>query len=619
MTKLKRRGAALLALTMLAGTAFSGCSGNPNANDSDNWADATQIVLADDGITVDGNAVSESEGSAVYTSHDIVYYEDRDTYDNGNAYGEGTDADKHSAEDAAAHTVVNITKAGTYRVTGSLSKGQVAVDLGEDAKRDPEAVVTLILDGVDITCEVAPAVIFYDVYECNEAWVAYDEGETEDYEAVPDVDTTKAGANVIIADGSVNNIDGAYVSKIYKDNGQEKKLHKYDAAFYSKMTMNVDGGDRGDGVLNITASNEGLDTEMHLTINGGKINISSGNDGINTNEDNVSVTTINGGSLHIVAGLGDEGDGIDSNGYLMINGGMVISAAKPQSDSGLDADLGSYINGGTVMATGSTMDWAESDSEQVTMNLQFAAAQNNDEAIVVTTEDGIIVFAYDPDQDETTGSHNRGYQGAILSSPNFEVGKTYYVYVGGDVRGTDVDGLFDPDSVTGFDGGVKQEFTGTDVGMRGFGGGGNRDFGGNRPEGDQRPEGMGDPGFKRNPFENIEGVTMNEDGTLTITEDGAEALLKQMKEVNPDTEVTVEQILDCTDGRQLMELFGGFGNNRGQRPDGDPNGQNPQPEDGNAPVISSTEFYLTDKVNAFSGVCDEGTNAPTNDDAPAEK
>ena len=444
-------------------------------------------------------SAASSETSAVFTSHDIIYYEDRDTYDSGNAYGEGTDADKHSAEDAAAHTVVNITEPGTYHLSGSLSKGQVAVDLGEDAKRDPEAVVTLVLDNVDITCEVAPAVIFYNVYECNEAWVAYDEGEIEDYEAVADVDTSAAGANVIVADDSVNNIDGAYVARIYKDTGEEKKLHKYDAAFYSKMTMNVNSGDKGDGILNIHASNEGLDSEMHLTINGGKINISSGNDGINTNEDNVSVTTINGGSLHIVAGLGEEGDGIDSNGYLVINGGTVIAAAKPMSDSGLDADLGSYINGGTVIATGSTMDWAESESEQVTMNLQFAEYHKFEDVIQVrSSDDDTPVFAFDPDADEVLSKYPRNYQGLILSSPEFAQDETYHVYMGSS----------------------QQSFTGTDVmmgpggfggGMGGFGGGhGQGQFDGQMPPDSEMPEGMTPPeGMERS--EGFEPGEMPED------------------------------------------------------------------------------------------------------------
>lgn len=108
--------------------------------------------------------------------------------------------------------MVTIRKAGTYRVSGSLSAGQLAVDLGDDAKTDPSAVVTLILDGVDITCTVAPAVIFYNVYECDADFVAYDSEETDNYVASPTVDTSAAGANVILADGSVNNISGSYVA-----------------------------------------------------------------------------------------------------------------------------------------------------------------------------------------------------------------------------------------------------------------------------------------------------------------------------------------------------------------------------------------------------------------------
>lgn len=68
-----------------------------------------------------------------------------------------------------------------------------------------------------------------------------------------------------------------------------------------------------------------------MTINGGTINIESQNDGINTNEDNVSVTTINGGELYIDAGLGAEGDGIDSNGWLVINVGAFLPAPTPKA------------------------------------------------------------------------------------------------------------------------------------------------------------------------------------------------------------------------------------------------------------------------------------------------
>ena len=115
----------------------------------------------------------------------------------------------------------------------------------------------------------------------------------------------------------------------------------------------------------------------------------------------MSVVTVNGGSLHICAGLGSEGDGIDSNGFLVINGGTVISTANPASDSGLDSDCGSYVFGGTVVSLGSTMDWAEADggssTSQPVLNMRFGGTQSADEAIIITDTDGKVVFAYDPD------------------------------------------------------------------------------------------------------------------------------------------------------------------------------------------------------------------------------
>ena len=74
------------------------------------------ISLSDTSILVNGESASTDNNDAVYTSHDIIYYEDKDTYDSGNAYGEGTAEDKHSSEEALKHTVVNITKPGTYRI-----------------------------------------------------------------------------------------------------------------------------------------------------------------------------------------------------------------------------------------------------------------------------------------------------------------------------------------------------------------------------------------------------------------------------------------------------------------------------------------------------------------------
>jgi len=439
---------------------------------------ATEITLSDSGITVDGETVPTDKAAAVYTANDIVYYEAGKDF----TYGEGTEADAHTEAEAAAHTVLHITKPGTYSLSGSISKGQVAVDLGSDAEENETAVVTLILDGLDITCEVAPAIIFYNVYEC---------GDKDEPAAT--VDTSAAGANVIIADGSENTVNGSYVARIYKPESvvltedgsaveDASKLHKYDAAFYSKMSMNVSGGSENTGKLTINAENEGLDSELHLTVNGGNIKINSGNDGINTNEDGVSVTTINGGTLDItVTGQTGEGDGIDSNGWLVINGGSVIARACSSSeDAGIDSDMGIYINGGTVAATGHMLDRIE-DGGQTYAVFTFDTKQSGDETVRIALKDGEPLFETSP---------QNSYSVLIYSSPELKVG-TYTLSCDGQTLSVAASG------------GMMGAMPGK--GMRPEDAQPGKPL--QLPEGVERPEGFERPGGEKRP----EGMTPPED------------------------------------------------------------------------------------------------------------
>ncbi len=524
-------------------------------------AQESLLLLSDALVTLNGQPVG-TEGS-VYLSHDIIYYEDRDTYASGLPYGEGTDSEKHSAEEAAAHTVIHITAPGVYRVSGQMSQGQLCIDLGDGAETDLSAVVTLILDNLDITCTVAPAILFLEVYECDHGWTL----ET----ASPDVDTSRAGANVILADGSVNTVTGSHVARIYKDEEGAKKRCKFDGAFYSCMSINIGAEAAGTGVLTIHADNEGLNSELHLTMNGGNVRIFSQDDGINTNEDGVSVTAIHGGDLHIIAGLGAEGDGIDSNGWLVIRGGTVIASANPAADAGLDSDMGSFIHGGTVVALGSTMDWAESDSEQVTMNLQFAAYNDSGDAIVIQNADGSYAFAYDPSEDEVVGSRIRRYMGAVVSSPAFALGSTCHVFIGGELTGEEHEGVYEGSAIASYEGGAQQAYTGTDVtrfgGRGGFGGGrGRGDFGGRDGMGGER----GQRGFDG------ERPEMPEGG-FDLPEGLAPPEMPADGEMPP-----------IPDGMTSPEM-----------PDGSfsPFGAGALGEEGEP----SADFYLQDKVNAYSG------------------
>lgn len=423
-------------------SAFVGCSRQQEDEDSgsqviqsavgeETVAKATDIVLSDDGITVEGKAVADGEeADGVRVGGEIIYYHNTDSYESGNPYGEGTAADKHTKAEAAEHTLVTITQSGTYRISGTLSKGQLAVDLGEDSVSDPSATVTLVLCGADINCDIAPAVIFYNVYECSD----------DSLDTKGTVDTTEAGANVIIADDSENHISGSYVAKIYKDNSEQKKLAKYDGAFYSKRTMNVDGEANGTGRLYIEAENEGLDSELHLTVNGGNIYITAQNDGINTNEDNISVTTINGGYLCIDAGLGEEGDGIDSNGYLTINGGTVLTVANGKNgDGGIDAEFEIAINGGTVMAFGSRNDSVSEASTQNCIELSFNQSRTAAEGLTLTDALGNTIMK---------AICEREFSSVTLSSPQLEQNVEYSLYIDGAKQSYTATGI-------NFEGGMK--------------------------------------------------------------------------------------------------------------------------------------------------------------------
>ena len=460
-----KRFLSLFVACAVACLALSGCAAGeqpiPQSQTNAVQIEGTAIVLSDAGITVDGEAISADAASAVYAADDIVYYEEGKDF----TYGEGEEEDAHSAEEAAAHTVVHITRPGTYVLSGKLSKGQIAVDLGENAGKDPNAVVTLVFNGVEIHCSVAPAVMFYNVYECGS-----DDVET----ATKDVDTSAAGANVLIAAGTVNDIYGSYVARIYQpgsvelnEDGTEvadaKKLHKYDAALYSRMSMNVGAWGDGEGVLNINAENEGLDSELHLTINGGVINITSGNDGINTNEDGVSVTTVNGGELNIVVnGATGEGDGIDSNGWLVINGGTVTaSACGFSADSGIDSDMGIHIYGGTVIASGNMLDRLEEGGQNYAV-FTFAQIQKGGSTYTLKNAAGETVAEYTPAND---------FSMLVVSAPELTAGE--YTFWQGEKQ--------------------LAASSGMGGGFGGFGGGMMPMPGGARPEGMEPPKGMEPP------------------------------------------------------------------------------------------------------------------------------
>ena len=278
----------------------------------------------------------------------------------------------HSSADAYANPVLHITEPGTYRLSGTWN-GQIWIETGAKARHQ----VGLILNGVTVKCKVAPALVFYKVYK----WAEDNGYDDQDTLATNNLWRNIGGkmlsgdgyfyngAIVEVADGTTNTFTGANVYRILElcpkltdsgdeevvkytgssikigtDIGQQEKMYKLDGAFHSRRSMVIGGGEAGTGTLNITSSTyEGLDSEMHLVVNSGIINVTAADDGINVNEDYVSVFQMDGGTLTVSS---TGGDGIDSNGWIAINGGKVDITAGSSStgvEAGMDYDNDLYI------------------------------------------------------------------------------------------------------------------------------------------------------------------------------------------------------------------------------------------------------------------------------------
>ena len=262
----------------------------------------------------------------------------------------------HSEEEASENKVLHITEPGTYILTGTW-KGQINIDLGDtdDVFADDSKKVTIVLAGCEIECTVAPGLIFKNVYECNYSWE-----DSENTDINPDL--SSAGATVIIADGTENTITGNNVFRMlktkYKDEDSEeqikvqKKMRKTDGALYSYMSMVINGEPENTGVLTVNSGFEGVDSELHLEVAGGKLVINSQDDGMNVNEDHVSVIKFTGGEVEINAALGAEGDGVDSNGYARIDGGYIQINGIRVPDSAIDSEDGIYYISGTISIDG---------------------------------------------------------------------------------------------------------------------------------------------------------------------------------------------------------------------------------------------------------------------------
>ena len=285
---------------------LSGCGKGSDVNDA-------KTTVGSEATKTDAN----NTGSEEIISDDEMF-SDRD-YDI--SYDDAVDivlSDGSSATDADNVTiegdVITITKAGSYKLTGSLSNGQIIVECDENDK------VQLVLDGVDISCDDSAAIY---VKSADKVFI-----------------TTTGSENNLTVSGEFSENEDGVDAVIYS---------KDDITFNGEGTLNINcetshgivGKDDvkiTSGTYNIVADKKGIDANDSVRVADGVINIESKTDGIhieNSEDETLGFLYVIGGEFKIEAGY----DGIDASGKLYIyDGDFDITAGGGYENGAFHSD-----------------------------------------------------------------------------------------------------------------------------------------------------------------------------------------------------------------------------------------------------------------------------------------
>jgi len=290
---------------------------------------------------------------------------------------------------------------------------------------------------------------------------------TESSDTATDEESTsskaiKAGKNIVINSGefTIDSADDAiHGGEIVEINNGNFNITTGDDGIHSDLELVINNG-----IINIIKSYEGLEGEK-ITVQAGEIYVKASDDGINAAESTGTENStgdlvfskgtaeliINGGYLYVDA----DGDGLDSNGSIVVNDGTVIVNGPTNGANGaLDYDTTCNVNGGTFITAGSSqMAQAISNSStQNAVNITFPMTQEIGQNVSILDEEGNVVAAFTP---------SKAFQTVLISSPAFEEGKTYTYAYGGTAEGKVTDGLSQDGTYT--NGTVVTEFTISDI------------------------------------------------------------------------------------------------------------------------------------------------------------
>lgn len=195
-----------------------------------------------------------------------------------------------------------------------------------------------------------------------------------------------------------------------------------DDAIHAEALLTVAGGK-----AEITRCYEGLEAAK-VEISGGSTLVNAVDDGVNASDGSAN-KEMNNPNCHIVISGGylevsAEGDGIDSNGTMLISGGAVyVSGPTNGGNAALDSNGGILINGGYLFAVG-PIGMVETPAQNSAQNVVSFAKDGDIAAgtnLTLADGDGNAIFYYKP---------LKKCRSVIVSCPELETGKEYSIYGG---------------------------------------------------------------------------------------------------------------------------------------------------------------------------------------------
>ena len=318
-------------ISCLLAVAFCSCDAAPSSDlPSGTSTEESRWVTNPDGETVyasDGNSDKQAESDSLPA---VTYADEPTSSDSDLVYdtliqmsNEGCVTNGPGV--AVSGSTVTIHKVGTYLLRGSLSDGQIVVDLDES---EPDENVTLLLNGLSVTCADGPAILIQNAPK-----------KAILYTVADSVNLLSDGTGYVVPDGK--QVDGGvypnaciYACDDLKLDG-EGTLYvtgNADKGINTKDDLKLSGG-----TWVVTSTGVGLRGNDSVSISGGHVTVTSDGDGIksgNTESEGKGTVEITGGTVHVSA----TGDGIYAATDLMLKGGTCVIVTKDADATSLSTD-----------------------------------------------------------------------------------------------------------------------------------------------------------------------------------------------------------------------------------------------------------------------------------------